>query len=80
MTASLPMDRSDLATPALILDRAALDRNIRAMADFARSRGIALRPHAKSHKCAKIVQPQLAAGAISVACQAGRSRVTCCRG
>lgn len=68
MTTALPMDRSDLATPALILDRAALDRNIRAMADFARTRGIALRPHAKTHKCAKIAQRQLAAGASGIAC------------
>ena len=68
MTASLPVDRSDLATPALILDRAALDRNIQAMADFAHTRGIALRPHAKTHKSARIAQRQLAAGAIGIAC------------
>ena len=50
MTASLPMDRSDLATPALILDLAARDRKIEAMAAFAHTRGIALRPHAKTDK------------------------------
>ena len=68
MTAARPMARSNLATPALILDRAALDRKIEAMAAFARTYGIALRPHAKTHKCAKIAQRQLAAGAIGIAC------------
>ena len=38
MTASLPMQRSDLPTPVLIIDLQALDRNIAAMAHFACAR------------------------------------------
>ncbi|HVR90330.1 MAG TPA: DSD1 family PLP-dependent enzyme [Novosphingobium sp.] len=68
MTPALPMHRSDLPTPVLIIDRPALDRNIAAMAEFARVRGIALRPHAKTHKCAEIARRQLAAGATGIAC------------
>ncbi len=68
MTASLPMHRSDLPTPVLIIDLQALDRNIAAMAHFARVRGVGLRPHAKTHKCAEIARRQLAAGATGIAC------------
>jgi len=54
-----------VATPALILDAAALHRNIAAMA--ARMQGPTwLRPHAKSHKCAQIACMQVEAGAIGI--------------
>ncbi|MFE8991684.1 alanine racemase [Streptomyces collinus] len=52
-----------LATPALVVDADVLDRNISRMAEAARSQGFALRPHAKSHKCAQIADRQLRAGA-----------------
>jgi D-serine deaminase-like pyridoxal phosphate-dependent protein len=60
--------RKALNTPVLVLDRAALDRNIAAMAAFARKRAIALRPHAKTHKCIEIARLQLAAGAVGICC------------
>ncbi len=53
----------DLPTPALLLDRDALERNLAAMAAKARALGVALRPHAKTHKCPEIGRLQLAAGA-----------------
>lgn len=51
-----------------MLDRAALERNIAAMARFAAGRGIALRPHAKTHKSAEIGRLQIAAGAAGLCC------------
>lgn len=60
MTISLP---GGLATPALVVDLDVLDRNISRMAEASRSQGFALRPHAKSHKCAQIADRQLRAGA-----------------
>jgi 3-hydroxy-D-aspartate aldolase len=60
--------RDRLATPALVIDRDALDRNIARMAQFAHAHGTALRPHAKTHKSADIARRQLAAGAIGVCC------------
>ncbi len=51
-----------------MLDRAALERNIAAMARFAAERGIALRPHAKTHKSAHIGRLQIAAGAVGLCC------------
>ncbi len=60
--------RRALNTPALVLDIEALDRNIAAMAAFARAAGLALRPHAKTHKSADIARRQIAAGAVGVCC------------
>ena len=60
--------RDRLNTPALVLDRDALDRNITRMAEFARSHRTALRPHAKTHKSVDIAHRQLAAGASGVCC------------
>ena len=60
--------RGQLNTPVLVVDRDALDRNIARMADFARAQGIALRPHAKTHKSIDIARRQIAAGAIGVCC------------
>ncbi len=60
--------RLSLNTPVLVIDRDALQRNIEAMAAFARAKGMALRPHAKTHKSAEIAKLQLAAGAAGVCC------------
>ena len=61
-----PGSRAKLMTPALIVDLDALQRNIEAMAVHCRSHGIALRPHAKSHKSVRIAQMQVEAGALGV--------------
>ena len=63
-----PFPRADLPTPALVLDRAALERNIARMAVFAAARGLALRPHAKTHRSADIGRLQVAAGAVGLCC------------
>lgn len=63
-----PGSRAELNTPALIIDRDALDRNIRKMADLARAHGVALRPHAKTHKSVDIAKRQIAAGAVGICC------------
>lgn len=60
--------RRELNTPALVIDREALDRNIRKMAAFAKSKGVTLRPHAKTHKSIDIACRQIAAGAVGLCC------------
>ena len=57
-----------LDTPALVVDRAILERNIAEMAAFARSAGVTLRPHIKTHKTPEIMRLQLAAGAVGATC------------
>lgn len=61
-----PGGRDLLSTPCLVLDRRALDRNIAIGAAEARAQGLALRPHAKSHKCSRLAALQIAAGANGV--------------
>lgn len=60
--------RADLNTPVLVLDVDALDRNIQRLAVLAASHGVALRPHAKTHKSVDIALRQRAAGAVGVCC------------
>lgn len=57
-----------LATPALVIELRALERNINAMQGFCNSRGLKLRPHAKTHKSAEIARRQIAAGAVGICC------------
>jgi D-serine deaminase-like pyridoxal phosphate-dependent protein len=57
-----------IATPALVIDHAALEENIARMAAIAADHNIALRPHAKTHKCVEIARMQLDAGAAGIAC------------
>ena len=59
----------DVDTPALIADLDVLERNLVRMADFARSRQIRLRPHAKMHKTPAVALRQIALGAVGVCCQ-----------
>jgi 3-hydroxy-D-aspartate aldolase len=56
-------------TPALVLDLDAFERNLSLMAETVRAARVALRPHAKSHKCPAIALRQIAAGAVGVCCQ-----------
>ena len=52
-----------LQTPAVLVDLDRLEANIARMAAAARASGVALRPHAKTHKIPEIGRLQLAAGA-----------------
>jgi D-serine deaminase-like pyridoxal phosphate-dependent protein len=63
-----PGSRRELNTPVLVLDRDTLGRNVQKMAAFAKRSGVALRPHAKSHKSLAIARMQLDAGAVGLCC------------
>jgi len=58
-----------IETPALVVDLAAFERNLDAMARAVAAKELRLRPHAKSHKCAAIAQAQVARGAVGICCQ-----------
>ncbi|MFD3947910.1 alanine racemase [Streptomyces sp. NPDC058579] len=64
--ADIPAPALDLATPYLVVDRDVLDRNIATMAKAAQERDLALRPHAKTHKCLEIAQRQIDLGAVGL--------------
>jgi D-serine deaminase-like pyridoxal phosphate-dependent protein len=60
---------ASIATPALVVDLDSFERNLDLMANAMRGSGVALRPHAKSHKCPEIAQRQIALGAVGICCQ-----------
>jgi len=53
----------DVETPALLLHRDVMERNLKQMADRARRLGVSLRPHIKTHKCLELGRRQVAYGA-----------------
>ena len=53
-------------TPFVQVDPEVLRSNIDAMQTFCDSRGLALRPHAKTHKCLEVAELQLSAGAVGL--------------
>jgi 3-hydroxy-D-aspartate aldolase len=60
--------RRSLNTPALVIEADVLAANIAKMAAFTREHGMALRPHAKTHKSNAIARMQIAAGAVGICC------------
>jgi D-threonine aldolase len=62
----MPLRVADIPTPALLVDAAALDRNVATMA--AALPGPRLRPHVKAHKCTALARHQAAAGHQSFTC------------
>jgi D-serine deaminase-like pyridoxal phosphate-dependent protein len=53
----------DVETPALLLHREVVERNLVHMAKRASTLGVALRPHIKTHKCLELGRRQVAHGA-----------------
>ena len=64
----LLLDPNTVDTPQLIVSEEILQRNIAEMASFAKSIGVTLRPHIKTHKCLEIARLQIAAGATGITC------------
>lgn len=54
------MSKWALDTPCLVLDRIKFERNLKAMQEHANRHEKGLRPHAKTHKCSRIAQEQVA--------------------
>ena len=67
--ASVGMSLAEVDTPALLIDLDAFEANLQRMADFTRTAGVRLRPHAKTHKSPHVAKRQVALGAVGVCCQ-----------
>ena len=61
-----PIALDQLPTPALVLERAAMERNMRKMADHVHAVGKGFRPHSKTHKCPTIAKLQVQMGAVGI--------------
>lgn len=58
-----------LDTPAVVIDRGAVQRNVDRMQAYCSRHGLGLWPHVKAHKMVEIAAMQLAAGADGLTCQ-----------
>lgn len=58
------LTKADLPTPALVLDLDAFEYNVEKMIGYVKSKGRAIRPHGKTHKCPEIARRLVAAGAV----------------
>jgi D-serine deaminase-like pyridoxal phosphate-dependent protein len=61
-----PLPLQAVPTPALLVDVAALERNLERMAVHAKAKNVALRPHTKTHKSPLLAKRQIEKGAIGV--------------
>jgi 3-hydroxy-D-aspartate aldolase len=60
---------ADVDTPALVVDLAKCEANLQRLMRSVAGKGVRVRPHAKTHKCAELARMQVEAGAIGVCCQ-----------
>ena len=60
------MTETDIPTPAIVIDAAIVRRNLDRMAAYARSHGLGLRPHTKTHKSLRLAAMQIERGAIGL--------------
>jgi D-serine deaminase-like pyridoxal phosphate-dependent protein len=64
-----PVSRiTEIPTPAVLVDSSTLTRNLSRMQSAANTRGVRLRPHAKTHKSPRIAAMQIERGAIGICC------------
>jgi D-serine deaminase-like pyridoxal phosphate-dependent protein len=65
---SIPLLKSQIRTPALLIDMEAMESNLKKMAGFFAAGPTQLRPHYKNHKCVALARRQLEHGAIGITC------------
>lgn len=59
-------DLHTIATPALVIDRSIVQRNLARLAAYCREHGLGLRPHTKTHKSRLVARMQMALGAVGL--------------
>ena len=67
-----PVTLAQVQTPAPIVDVSRVKRNLDSMATYARSHGLSLRPHVKTHKTTVIGAAQMRRGAVGLTCATPR--------
>ena len=75
----VPGGAKRITTPALMVDAAKLKSNIAQMMERCRDAGLALRPHGKTHKCTRLAQMQIDAGALGICAATGREGIAFAR-
>jgi D-serine deaminase-like pyridoxal phosphate-dependent protein len=65
----MPLVVADLDTPAVTIDLAIMEANIRRVQAHLARLGVGNRPHVKTHKIPELGRRQMAAGAVGITCQ-----------
>ena len=60
------MNKIELDTPSLIIEKSALEFNLNIMRQHAHNTKVNIRPHVKTHKCSKLAKLQMEYGAIGI--------------
>jgi D-serine deaminase-like pyridoxal phosphate-dependent protein len=69
---SIPATVDQIQTPAPVVDISRVTRNLDRMAEYARTYGLGLRPHVKTHKTTVIGAAQMRRGAVGLTCATPR--------
>lgn len=64
----MPSTKAEVQTPALLVDLAAMEHNLKTMSAFFRNRPAKLRPHFKNHRVLELAALQIEHGAIGITC------------
>jgi D-serine deaminase-like pyridoxal phosphate-dependent protein len=59
---------TQLRTPCVLVDATRVERNLERLQSAVTSRGLRLRPHAKTHKSVALAMRQVASGAVGICC------------
>jgi D-serine deaminase-like pyridoxal phosphate-dependent protein len=59
---------TEIPTPAVLVESSTLTRNLSRMQSAANTRGVRLRPHAKTHKSPRVAAMQIERGAVGICC------------
>jgi D-serine deaminase-like pyridoxal phosphate-dependent protein len=68
LATDLGLPKSQLETPALLVDLNAMEHNLKLMARFFENRKARLRPHFKNHRVLELASLQMQNGAIGITC------------
>lgn len=63
------MTLDDIDTPAVLIDVAKAEANLKRAQDYADANGLTLRPHIKTHKLVRFAKRQVELGAAGITCQ-----------
>jgi D-serine deaminase-like pyridoxal phosphate-dependent protein len=63
-----PSTKAEITTPALLVDLAAMEQNLKTMSAFFQGKPAKLRPHFKNHRVLELAARQIAYGAIGITC------------
>jgi len=66
MSKFLGLNKMELDTPCLVIEKGALEFNLKVMQEHSQNTKVNIRPHVKTHKCSQLAKLQIEYGAIGI--------------